>query len=337
MCLENKECQMASAGRTPLSKLEKTKRKASRDYRKITEKRNLSYNDMYEKRAGNKNMGRKPVGKDEQIKRAKAEFLDSLFEHRAEAREVSIILPDIRSLLREYQTYRASDSAGRKGSDRVITLHKYIEKETVKLKKAKAEPCPMEKYNGRGRKPMSKIDRIEHYENKIKEASDEIAELMNFATPSQSIYYELRTERIEVRRLKQMVAINPLHDMAIHELAIHEETVAELEKKYNNQIAKEKKETAPSSATSVSSVAMSFPNSDLENETLITSTHKAIAPTNLSGHEEIELMKVKELAIDEELKSLDDLEEILRARYLLLKQKRELKEAIESKQRQLLN
>lgn len=328
---------MASAGRVPLSKLEKAKRKASRDYRKIFEKRALTYDDIYEKRSGNKNMGRKPISKTEQINRAKIDFLKSLSEHRAEAREESISLPDIRSLLREYKSYRANDSAGRKGSDRVITLSKYIDKETIKLEKAKEESCPMETYNGRGRKPMSREEKKVHYEAKIQEARDEIAELMFKAAPSQNVYYKLREARLEVRRLKKLSIAQPLDDMIKDHLKEHENNVADLEVKYNNQLLIEKRDKESNVTTSVSSVAMSSSNSDLEYETVDKPSPQVVATTNVSEHEAIELLKEQQNELDEEMRILDELEETLRRKALVLKKKRELQEAIDIKQRQLIN
>ncbi|GAA6170727.1 hypothetical protein NBRC116592_03970 [Colwellia sp. KU-HH00111] len=324
---------MASAGRAPLSKLEKAKRKASRDYRKIFEKRALTYDDIYEKRSGNKNMGRKPISKTEQIKRAKNDFLKSLSEHRAEARNESISLPGIRTLLREYKSYRANDSAGRKGSDRVITLSKYIDKEQIKLDKAMSEPCPLETYNGRGRKPMSRDEKKVHYEAKIQEAHDEINELLAKAVPSQLIYYKLREARAEVRRLKKLSIAQPLDDMIKDHLRIHEDKVAELQKEYDYQVHMENKGTK----RTLASVTKPLSNSVLENEPLDRSDIKAVVPTNLSEHEVIELLKEQQNKLDEEMRILDELEETLRRKAQVLKQKRELQEAIDIKQRQLIN
>jgi hypothetical protein len=328
---------MASTGRTPLSKLEKAKRKASRDYRKLIEKRNLTYDDIFEKRAGNKNMGRKPVSKFEQVRRAKVDFLESLLEHRAVAREDSISLPVIRVLLRDYITYRATDSAGRKGSDRVITLLKYIDKEQSKYDKAMNESCPMETYNGIGRKPMSKSEKEVHYQHKINEAQNEVQELIEAAPKSQQIYYDLRLERLEVRRLKKLVSESPGNDHLRHNLSEHERNVINLEDNYNNQLVIEKKEGASNSATLVSSLAMSVSNSDLESEGIDLHDDKLVVVTNISGHEKLDLLKDKQIELDEELKSLNDLEEILREKYLLLKKKRELQETIDIKQRQLIS
>ncbi|NQZ88496.1 MAG: hypothetical protein HRT54_13065 [Colwellia sp.] len=328
---------MASSGRIPLTKLEKAKRKASRDYRKLIAKRNLSYDDMFEKRVGNKNMGRKPVSKAEQVRRAKIDFLESLFEHRAAAREDSISLPSIRALLREYKFYRANDSAGRKGSDRVITLLKYIGNEQAKLDKAILEPCPMEIYNGRGRKPMSKSEKEVHYQQKISVAQIEIDELVKTAPKSQQIYYDLRKARLELRSRKKALTVRPDEEMVQHYLKESECLVADIENKYNNQLVIERKHTASNSTISLSSLAMSLPNSDLENESIAKHNDKAIALTNISGHEEIELLKERQLKLDEEVRVLNKLEETLTMTALLLKQGRELQEAIYSKQRQLIS
>jgi len=327
---------MNGPGRIPLSKLEKAKRKAARDYRKLIEKRNLTYDDIFEKRVGNKSMGRKPVSKAEQIKRAKDEFLISLFEHRAEAREDSTSLPGIRSLLREYITYRANDSAGRKGSDRVIALMKYISKEKGKLNKSQEESCPMETYNGVGRKPMSRDEKLIHYKEKIHEAEVEMNELIDAASQSQNIYYKLRQERIEVRRLKSILSSNPSDENIAQEFKNHKENVKELEKEYNNQLVVESEQAESNMAETLSSLTTSLPNSDSENESAILHGGRPIVLTNMSKHDELKLLKEKQSNIDKEIKVLEDLEEVLKAKALLCKQSRELQQSIDIKQRQLV-
>ncbi len=319
---------MASTGRIPLSKLEKAKRKASRDYRKIIEKRNLTYDEIYEKRAGEKHMGRKPISKEEQIKRAKKEFLESLLIHRAEAREASISLPSIRELLREYRVYRANDSAGRKGADRTIALYKYIEKERAKLDQAIAEPCPHETYTGRGRKPMSKADKLEHYQNKIRETEEEIRELIEDAPESKKIYYKLREARLEARSRKQALKNNPHDEMVLHYYEEVKAQVLEIENEYNEQLKVEKKEQMTTPLPPVTTNTMSTSDNVVEAGVIINK--------DSSKHEVIELMKKKQLELDEEMKILQQLEETLLKKAEIIKQKRELELAIESRQQDLI-
>lgn len=326
---------MASTGRIPLSKLEKAKRKASRDYRKIIEKRNLTYDEIYEKRAGEKHMGRKPISKEEQIKRAKKEFLESLLIHRAEAREASISLPSIRELLREYRVYRANDSAGRKGADRTIALYKYIEKERAKLDQAIAEPCPHETYTGRGRKPMSKADKLQHYQNKIRETEEEIRELIKDAPESKKIYYKLREARLEARSRKQALKNNPHDEMILHYYEDVKVQVLELENEYNEQLKKEKKEQMASSSPSMTDTLPSSTTDAVSTNNNIVEAG-VIINENFSDHEVIELMKSKQLELDEELKVLEELEKTLLKKAQLIEQKKSIQAAIENRQQKLI-
>jgi hypothetical protein len=333
---------VASSGRTPLSNIEKAKRKASRDYRKIIEKRNLTYDEIYDKRAGEKHMGRKPISKEEQIKRAKKEFLKSLSIHRAEARTASIVLPSLRVLLREYRVYRANDSAGRKPIDRTIALYKYREKERAKLDQAIAEPCPHETYNGRGRKPMSKAEKLEHYQNKIRETEEEIRELIKDAPESKKIYYKLREARLEARSRKQALKNNPDDEMVLHYLEESKAEVLELESKYNAQLKIEKKEelasSSPSMTDTLPSVTTPLPNSTTDTMSTNINVVEAgvIINTNSSDHEVIDLMKSKQLELDKELKVLEELEKTLLKKAQLIEQKKSLQQAIENRQQQLI-
>jgi len=197
---------MASPGRTPLSAMEKAKRAAARKYRKIAEIKNLTYEDIFGMRAGDKNMGRKPVPKEIQVQRAKRDFLDSLLEYRAEAHKDHVVLGPVREQLRELRDYKKDENPGRKAADKVIVLKDYIRKETVKLEKAKQESCALEAWSGRGRKPMSKEEKIEHFNKKIAETQEEIDAIVANAPAHQQIYYKLHDARLDVRRIKASIS-----------------------------------------------------------------------------------------------------------------------------------
>lgn len=336
---------MASKGRTPLSALEKAKRKAARDYRSIAEKRSLTYDDIYGKRAGNKNMGRKPVSKEEQIRRAKKQFLKSLSEHRAEARKESISLPDIKSLLREYRVYRANDSAGRKSADRVIILQKYIDKERMKLDQAIADlksddvPCPLETYSGRGRKPMSKQEKVDYLSGKLEDAAREMNELLESAPESQKIYYKLREARLEVRSLKQNRERYPDDEMVIEYLERAQDEVSELETAYNEQLKLEKKEAKskplPSSTSTLSPATTPLPSV----ATTLSNSESEVAEElfqNRSPHEIIDNMKQDLAEVNEEIQAIEQLEEALRKKLELIKKKKLIQQGIENVQNKII-
>lgn len=336
---------MASKGRTPLSALEKAKRKAARDYRSIAEKRSLTYDDIYGKRAGNKNMGRKPVSKEEQIRRAKKQFLKSLSEHRAEARKESISLPDIKSLLREYRVYRANDSAGRKSADRVIILQKYIDKERMKLQKANRDlhsddvPCPLETYTGRGRKPMSKQEKVDYLARKIEEASREKDELLKSAPESQKIYYKLRDARLELRVRKKSKKERPHDEMLDYYIEEALNEVSELETAYNEQLKLEKKEAKskplPSSTSTLSPATTPLPSV----ATTLSNSESEVAEElfqNRSPHEIIDNMKQDLAEVNEEIQAIEQLEEALRKKLELIKKKKLIQQGIENVQNKII-
>ncbi|APD85411.1 hypothetical protein BM527_04545 [Alteromonas sp. Mex14] len=326
---------MASKGRAPLSELEKAKRKAARDYRKIAEMKNLSYDDIYGKRTGDKNMGRKPVSKEEQIRRAKVAFLKSLSVHRAEALKEAIELPSIRDLLKEYRVYRASDLAGRKGADRVIKLLNYIEKKAAKLDEYERNPCPMREYNGKGRKPMYKEEAIEYYNKKIADARREIEELKKDMPKSQHIYYELREARLSLRRSKARAKDSSVDFAYFDSLEILNNRVSELEAEYKEQLKKEKKEgmttSSPSLTTTLPNLASA--SSNLANEVPEPSFEK---PEPISTHEQVKELKAELSEVNEGIEVLTQLEEVLRKKAIFLQRKREIEQAIESKVKDLI-
>lgn len=320
---------MASIGRVPLTALEKAKRKAARDYRKIAEVRSLTYDDIYSKRAGKKNMGRKPISKEEQVRRAKVAFLKSLSAHRAEALKEAIELPNIRDLLKEYRVYRVNDSAGRKGADRVIKLFKYIEKEAAKLDEYERNPCPMREYSGKGRKPMYKEEAIEYYNKKIANARSEIEELKKDMPKSQHIYYELREARLSVRRSKARAKGNPLSPEYFDSLEILNKKVSELEKAYKAQLKKEKSEELDTTSPSLASTS--------SNSSIFTDGTRFEKYQKPPSHEEIEELKAEEKELSEEIRLFEQLEEIIRAKLQLTKKRRKLREIIEAKEQEIFS
>lgn len=196
---------MPSPGRTPLSEHEKAKRLSARKYRKLIEVRNMTEDDLLSMRIGDKNMGRKPVPIPTQIKRAKKEFLSALNNYRDESQKVHIGLSDIKAVLRELKVYRADEKTGRKAADKVIQLKDFLRKETAKLEEAKQEECALKNWSGKGRPPMSKEEKIEHFAKKVTEIENKINELIANAPLHKQLYYSLNDIRLEVRRKKALL------------------------------------------------------------------------------------------------------------------------------------
>lgn len=196
---------MSKLGRSHLSDLEKSKRGAARKYRKLLEIKKLTEEEILGSRKGLKHMGRPAVSKAERIRRAKADFLVELNNYRSCAAQESILLGSVREQLLELRSYKAEESIGRKKADRVIELKEYIRREHIRLAQALHEPCSLERFSGRGRKPMSKEEKIAHHQARIAETQAEIDVLIAAAPVHQQLYYELHDARLEVSRIKAAI------------------------------------------------------------------------------------------------------------------------------------
>lgn len=196
---------MATPGRSALSNFEKAKRGAARKYRKLLEIKKLTEEEILGSRKGLKHMGRPAVSKEERIRRAKADFIAELDNYRRCAAQESILLRNVRQQLRELRTYRSEENIGRKKADRVIELKEYIRREHIRLAQAQHEPCPLERFSGRGRKPMSKEEKIAHHQARIAETQAEVDVLIAAAPFHQQLYYELHDARLEVSRIKAAI------------------------------------------------------------------------------------------------------------------------------------
>lgn len=196
---------MSTPGRSHLSDLEKSKRGAARKYRKLLEIKKLTEDEILGSRKGLKHMGRPAVSKEERIRRAKADFIAELNNYRSCAAQESILLSTVRQQLRELRTYRSEENIGRKKADRVIELKEYIRREHIRLAQAQHKPCPLERFSGRGRKPMSKEEKIAHHQARIAETQAEVDLLIAAAPFHQQLYYELHDARLEVSRIKAAI------------------------------------------------------------------------------------------------------------------------------------
>lgn len=196
---------MSKLGRSHLSDLEKSKRGAARKYRKLLEIKKLTEEEILGSRKGLKHMGRPAVSKAERIRRAKADFLVELNNYRSCAAQDSILLGSVREQLLELRSYKAEESIGRKKADRVIELKEYIRREHIRLAQAQHEPCSLERFSGRGRKPMSKEEKIAHHQARIAETQAEVDLLIAAAPFHQQLYYELHDARLEVSRIKAAI------------------------------------------------------------------------------------------------------------------------------------
>jgi hypothetical protein len=299
---------MPSPGRTPLSEHEKAKRLAARKYRKLIEVRNMTEDDLLGMRVGDKNMGRKPVPIPKQIKRAKKEFLSALNNYRDESQKIHVDMSDIKAVLRELKVYRSDEKTGRKAADKVIQLKDFLRKETAKLEEAKEEECALKNWSGKGRPPMSKEEKIEHFAKKVADIQNEINELIANAPLHKQLYYSLNDIRLEVRRKKALLK-EDLSDEAENQVkadllaleaqrdALEEEFNQELKAAGISNVKDIDEETESEVATELSKVAE-----------YLSKVTKTLPNSAKSSIEDIEAL------LSEHLNNKDELVQILRDR-----------------------
>ena len=111
--------------------------------------------------------------------------------------------------------------------------------------------------------------------------------------------------------------------------------VLELENEYNEQLKKEKKEQMASSSPSMTDTLPSSTTDAVSTNNNIVEAG-VIINENFSDHEVIELMKSKQLELDEELKVLEELEKTLLKKAQLIEQKKSIQAAIENRQQKLI-
>jgi len=300
---------MAKAGRTPLSRKEKAKRKAARDYRKYLEVKQLSSHDINSSRVGNKKMGRKPIPIAEQSSRAKSQFLESLDEYRNILTDEKTPLPELKVILQELRVYRLNDAAGRKKANRTIALMSYVKKQRELLELAEASPCLLKNYSGRGRKPMSKEQKIEHYQQKIKDAQTEIEHFLSSCAKSEQLYYYIINSRDELTRVESFLKSNSDDENANHLRDHLLEGIPSLEKAYQDALIEE-------------SQSSNDPGELTKNNTL---SEGVIAESTTK----LQALRNEQVLIDEEIKALNELELLLRKKINLLERNRTVNVEIE--------
>jgi hypothetical protein len=114
--------------------------------------------------------------------------------------------PDTPEQLKEY---KKEDKPGRRSGDNVMSLLKYIRRTRGLLRDIEA--TPEEEFdkaireNRYGRPPMTKLEKIAHYSNRIEEAQKEADKLIAEASEADQIYYKLNEMRVERRQLKLFI------------------------------------------------------------------------------------------------------------------------------------
>lgn len=104
----------------------------------------------------------------------------------------------------EIQKKAARTTKGRKRKDRVLAIMKYIRSIEKKLADAKEIPLDLKMPKGKGRKPKTRAEAVEHFELIITDAKEELAKELVDKTEYELLYYslyELRNNKREAKKI----------------------------------------------------------------------------------------------------------------------------------------
>lgn len=231
--------QQKANGRPKMSALEKAKSRAARDYRSYLHTFTKEFEDEAERKRvqfarSSERMGRPPLSLRQHQEKARQRWNNSWAGY-VEQCEADGIEPESPKQL---ERFKAKDKAGRRGHDRVLYLLKYIRQQTRKAEGA--EQVPDEEYlfsaqHTRGRIPMSKMEKVQHYEDKAQRARQEVLEIVANLPRSEQLYYKIYDLKVD-RRQARMCINKPDHAQAVA-LGLSAEQARETIKELDTRIA----------------------------------------------------------------------------------------------------
>ncbi|SOB75317.1 hypothetical protein SAMN04488490_0885 [Marinobacter sp. LV10R510-11A] len=205
-------------GRPKLSVLEKSKSRAARDYRAYLHTFGSEFDDEIERKRvqfyeSDEQMGRPPLSLKQHQEKARTVW-DGSWTAYVKQCEVDSVEPESP---KDLEKHKARDKAGRRGNDRIVYLLKYARQQKRKAENAEAVPdldYNESLKNTRGRVPMTKLEKVAHYNQKAKSAELEIVELIANLPKSEQLYYKIHDFKIE-RRQTLMCITNPGNPQAL--------------------------------------------------------------------------------------------------------------------------
>jgi hypothetical protein len=231
------------AGRKVMSDLDKAKSKASRLYWKHQDTLTTEFKDEHQAKElhffeSDKRMGRPPLRLSLIQSRALSEYSYGLSEFREiELKEGLEPISD-----QEIIDFKKSDRAGRKAKDEVLHIRKYIRrtlKQVIDIE-ARDDSEFKAEHEGPGRPSMCKLEKVEYYKDRIKDAEAEIEKLLVGKANHEIIYYELFEFKNDRRTL---VVEQKKHDVSSSEykkigkeIGLLDELIAPVQVKYDKAL-----------------------------------------------------------------------------------------------------
>ena len=231
--------QQKEQGRPKMTPLERAKSRAARDYRSYLHTFTEEFEGEVERKRvqfvnSRKRMGRPPLSLKNHQDKAKRHWEASWAQYVDQC-ESAGIEPESRA---ELESYRAKDKSGRRGHDRILYLLKYVRQQQRKAERA--EQVPEEEYQKaleqtRGRPPMSKAEKVQHFQRKAEEARREALEKITSLQRSEQFYYEIYELKVDRRQIR--MCINHPSSPQAQALGLSAEQAKERVRELDNKIS----------------------------------------------------------------------------------------------------
>ncbi len=241
-------------GRPRMSALEKAKSRAARDYRHYLHTFTEEFEDEVERKRvqfseSSERMGRPPLSLKDHQEKARIRWDESWAEYVKQCERDGVEPESPKHLGR----FKAKDKAGRRGHDRVLYLLKYIRQQQRKANDA--EQVPDEEYEKalrqtRGRTPMPKTQKVQHYREKAEKAKQEVLEIVANLPRSEQLYYKIYDLKVDRRQARmcinkpdnsQAVALGLSAEQALHKIKELDAQINALEAERAEALRKEKR------------------------------------------------------------------------------------------------
>jgi len=201
--------QKKKQGRPTMTLLERAKSRAARDYRNYLHTFTEEFEEEVERKRvqffeTRERMGRPPLSSKNHQEKARRRW-DTSWSQYVEQCEADNAEPESPKQL---ERFRAKDKSGRRGHDRVVYLLKYIRQQQRKAEHA--EQIPNTEYQKalqqtRGRTPMSKLEKVQHYREKAEKARKEVLELVANMPRSEQLYYKIYDLKVDRRQARMCI------------------------------------------------------------------------------------------------------------------------------------
>ncbi|SET80091.1 hypothetical protein SAMN04487962_12539 [Marinobacter segnicrescens] len=146
--------------------------------------------------------GRPPVPLQKQKERALQEYKDALEDLRRYERQKHLKHMQ-EDDIKDFVKAQGHENKGRKRGGRAIALQKYIRRIERQIEETKEAPeSDFVRKDGRGRPPMSRLQKVRHYERLVEKARAELIDTYSEMSEEDRIWHEMHDLKTDRRQLR---------------------------------------------------------------------------------------------------------------------------------------